>query len=105
MPRIELHDGDHLVVRMGPAGRSKRTRVFSIPLSDLDRFERRKVNADQHRQLDKFFAKPRTPKVEAARALNTVNAFDGSASLTEPNHPRKKKGHVAKKGRRTAGTA
>jgi hypothetical protein len=93
MARIELNDDDHLVVRMGPVGHGKR-RVYSIPLTDLDKYARRNVTEDQHRHLDKFFAKQEPPKVEAGRTRNTVNAFDGAADLPLDDH---------RKGKRPAG--
>jgi hypothetical protein len=89
MARIEIGDDDHLVVRMGAVGRGKRS-VYSIPLTDLDKYVRRNVTEDQHRHLDKFFSKQKAPKVEAARTRNTVNAFDGAADLPLDDRPRKK---------------
>jgi hypothetical protein len=80
MARIEIGDDDHLVVRMGPVVRGKPT-VYSIPLTDLAKYVRKNVTEDQHRHLDKFFAKQRPPKVEAARTHETVNAFDGASDL------------------------
>jgi hypothetical protein len=68
-----------------------RRRVYSIPVSDLDRFERTPVTVAQHKQLDDFFAQQKKPKVEAARAPDTVGSFDGSADLPPPAHPKPKR--------------
>jgi len=101
MTRFEIGDDDHIVVRMGPAGRGA-SRVYSIPLTDLDSYERRNVTAAQHRHLDDFFANQKAPKVEAARTHSTVNAFDGSADEPLPGHG-KKKGPARKKRKGPAG--
>ena len=70
---------DALVVRVGSAGRGRRSarQVYVIPLNVLKGFERTKLSSADQRQLDKLFAQATSPKVEAA-IVHLLHIFDGS---------------------------